>query len=272
MTHHHRVRRPLSLALLLVAVTALAVPGAAAAATYPYQDPALPVATRVADLLSRMTLDEKIGQMTQAERAAVTTADITTVPARLDPVRRRLGARRRTTPTGWADMYDGFQSAALATPLRHPDDLRRRRRARAQQRRRRDDLPAQHRPRRDPRPGAGAADRPGRRPRRSPAPASTGTSRRACAWPATTAGAAPTSRSARSRSSPPTMATDHHRPAGHRRSAARPRCWPPPSTTSATAAPPAAPTRATPSSPRPSCGRSTCRRSRPRCSAASARS
>src|SRR5262249_9267696 len=31
----------------------------------PYLDPSLPVATRVADLLGRMTLDEKIGQMTQ---------------------------------------------------------------------------------------------------------------------------------------------------------------------------------------------------------------
>ena len=69
MTRHHRVRRPLSLALLLVAVTALAFPGPAAAASYPYQDPTLPVATRVADLLSRMTLDEKIGQMTQADGA-----------------------------------------------------------------------------------------------------------------------------------------------------------------------------------------------------------
>lgn len=37
----------------------------------PYLDPRLPVATRVRDLLRRMTLEEKVGQMTQAERAAV---------------------------------------------------------------------------------------------------------------------------------------------------------------------------------------------------------
>ena len=31
----------------------------------PYQDPALPVAERVADLVGRMTLPEKVGQMMQ---------------------------------------------------------------------------------------------------------------------------------------------------------------------------------------------------------------
>src|SRR5688572_17438371 len=38
----------------------------------PYLNPKLPVHRRVDDLLSRMTLEEKIGQMTQAERGAVT--------------------------------------------------------------------------------------------------------------------------------------------------------------------------------------------------------
>ncbi|WP_200207052.1 glycoside hydrolase family 3 protein [Micromonospora coerulea] len=119
MTRHHRVRRPLSLALLLVAVTALAVPGPATAASFPYQDPTLPVATRVADLLARMTLDEKIGQMTQAERGSVTQADLTTY--RLGSILSGGGsAPTPNTPTAWADMYDGFQRAALATPLAIP--------------------------------------------------------------------------------------------------------------------------------------------------------
>ena len=85
-------------------------------------------------------------------------------------------------------------------PARDPDDLRHRRRARARQRLRRDDLPAQHRPRRHPRPGAGRAEIGAghRRPRSGP-PASRGTSRRACASPATSGGAAPTRASARTR-------------------------------------------------------------------------
>ncbi|MEH0844968.1 glycoside hydrolase family 3 N-terminal domain-containing protein [Micromonospora sp. CPCC 205711] len=119
MTHHRHVRRPLSLALLLVAVTALAVPVPATAATYPYQDPTLPVATRVTDLLVRMTLDEKIGQMTQAERGSVTATDLTTY--RLGSLLSGGGsAPSPNTATSWADMYDTFQRSALATPLGIP--------------------------------------------------------------------------------------------------------------------------------------------------------
>jgi beta-glucosidase len=52
-------------------VSAVVVIGArqmlpAHAAGEPYRDPTLPVPTRVNDLLSRMSLDEKVGQMTQA--------------------------------------------------------------------------------------------------------------------------------------------------------------------------------------------------------------
>src|SRR4051794_20200016 len=54
------------------------LPRAAAATGLPYQNPALSPADRVADLLPRMSLDEKIGQMTQAERAAISTSDVTT--------------------------------------------------------------------------------------------------------------------------------------------------------------------------------------------------
>jgi beta-glucosidase len=114
--HRHR---PLALVLLLVGFTALTVPAQASAAGLPYQDPALPVATRVADLLSRMTLDEKIGQMTQAERGSVTAADLTTY--RLGSILSGGGSvPSPNTATSWADMYDGFQGAALATPLGIP--------------------------------------------------------------------------------------------------------------------------------------------------------
>ncbi|GAA1415946.1 glycoside hydrolase family 3 N-terminal domain-containing protein [Catellatospora coxensis] len=108
----------LAVPAVLVAATLAAAPPAAAA-DLPYQDPALPVATRVADLLSRMTLDEKLGQMTQAERASVTGGDITQY--RLGSVLSGGGsAPASNNPTSWADLTDGFQNAASATPLKIP--------------------------------------------------------------------------------------------------------------------------------------------------------
>ncbi|HSR99843.1 MAG TPA: glycoside hydrolase family 3 N-terminal domain-containing protein [Kofleriaceae bacterium] len=107
------------LAAAASASVALLAPGSAAAQSFPYQDPSLPVATRVNDLLGRMTLDEKIGQMTQAERGAVTNAQITQF--RLGSLLSGGGsAPAQNNATGWANMYDGFQNAALATPLKIP--------------------------------------------------------------------------------------------------------------------------------------------------------
>lgn len=42
-----------------------------------YTDPSQPVEARVEDLLKRMTLDEKIGQMTQVEKNSIQRGDIT---------------------------------------------------------------------------------------------------------------------------------------------------------------------------------------------------
>lgn len=47
------------------------------AAGAPYTNPNLPVEARVKDLLGRMTVDEKIGQMIQIERSVATPAIIT---------------------------------------------------------------------------------------------------------------------------------------------------------------------------------------------------
>lgn len=100
-------------------LSVIAVPPAGATAGLPYQDPSLPVATRVADLLGRMSLDDKVGQMTQSERGATTAADITAY--RVGSVLSGGGsAPANNTPAGWADMYDGYQRAALATPLQIP--------------------------------------------------------------------------------------------------------------------------------------------------------
>ncbi len=86
----------------------------------PYLNPNLPVAQRVSDLLSRMTLADKIGQMTQAERGdLVHQSDITT--AALGSLLSGGGSTPTpNTPQGWADMINSFQARAQATPLQIP--------------------------------------------------------------------------------------------------------------------------------------------------------
>src|SRR6266545_3008294 len=111
-------RLTVALVAAMIAMGALTA-ARAVAAEPPYLDPTQPVPVRVADLLGRMSLDEKIGQMTQAERLAVSGADITN--SRLGSLLSGGGsAPSPNSPTAWADMYDNFQRAALATPLRIP--------------------------------------------------------------------------------------------------------------------------------------------------------
>jgi beta-glucosidase len=85
-----------------------------------YQDPSATVSNRVNDLLSRMTLDEKIGQMTQADRNYLSTDnDIATY--NLGSLLSGGGSSPSpNTPQAWADMYDHYQSIALSNRLGIP--------------------------------------------------------------------------------------------------------------------------------------------------------
>lgn len=105
-------------AALALAVLLPAVP-AAGQTPAPYRDPALPVDVRVEDLLGRMTLDDKLGQMTQAERSAVQPGDI--AAHRLGSLLSGGGsAPTPNSASAWADMTDGYQEQALSTPLGIP--------------------------------------------------------------------------------------------------------------------------------------------------------
>lgn len=117
---YKRMRGRAGMLIGIMAIVAGSVAPATGAAVPPYQDPSQPVATRVADLLSRMTLDEKIGQMTQVERTALTTqSDIATY--NLGSLLSGGGSAPATnTATGWADMYDGYQRTALTNRLGIP--------------------------------------------------------------------------------------------------------------------------------------------------------
>jgi len=85
-----------------------------------YLDSDRPIIERVDDLISRMTVEEKVGQMTLVEKGAL-----------LDPqdiAAFRLGALLSgggsaptpNTPEAWADLVDGFQARALQTRLQIP--------------------------------------------------------------------------------------------------------------------------------------------------------
>jgi beta-glucosidase len=85
-----------------------------------YLDSSLTAEERALDLLARMSLDEKLGQMTQVEKNSIRPEDVT---------RYYIGSilsggggypSGDNTPEGWAKMVDGFQAAALETPLGIP--------------------------------------------------------------------------------------------------------------------------------------------------------
>ena len=84
-----------------------------------YRNPDLPVAERVEDLLSRMTLAEKVGQMTQVEKNSIKKEDIA---ARFigSLLSGGGGYPQPNTPEAWLDMVNEFQEYALRTRLGIP--------------------------------------------------------------------------------------------------------------------------------------------------------
>jgi beta-glucosidase len=93
------------------------LPGPAATAVF--LDPTQPIEVRVADLLSYMTLEEKIGQMTLVEKNSIKSGDVAG-----DHVGGLLsGAGSKPTENtfaGWKEMIDGYQSEAIQSRLGIP--------------------------------------------------------------------------------------------------------------------------------------------------------
>ena len=84
-----------------------------------YPDPSQPVEARVEDLLARMTIDEKIGQMTQVELGSIEPGDIASYYIG-SILSGGDGNPNENNPQAWQDMVKGFQMEALNTRLKIP--------------------------------------------------------------------------------------------------------------------------------------------------------
>jgi len=112
-------------AALIMAQFATAVGGAPAGSVHPNlwpstsPDPAAAAADRVAlDLIGRMTLEEKIGQMIQADIASITPAELRRykLGSILAGGNAAPGANPRSEPQAWLDLVDAYYQASVADP------------------------------------------------------------------------------------------------------------------------------------------------------------
>jgi beta-glucosidase len=111
----------------LTAVTSLAIVIAVSAArssgqsqaSFPYKNPSLTVEQRVDDLMGRMTLDEKVGQMVQADSTALKLPEVGTyfLGSVLSGGDSEIAD---ITPRGWFTYVESVQKQALATRLGIP--------------------------------------------------------------------------------------------------------------------------------------------------------
>lgn len=85
-----------------------------------YKDPNKPINARIKDLMNRMTLSEKIGQMTQLERKNLTTNIMKNYG--IGSILSGGGSvpKSQATAREWVDMVNEFQRGALSSRLGIP--------------------------------------------------------------------------------------------------------------------------------------------------------
>jgi len=89
---------------------------------FPYQDSTLSIDQRVSDLLGRMTLDEKIGQMMQVQLTVFNSSPSILTTYNIGSVFSGGGERPSAGKSAifWANSYDTLQTYALKTRLKIP--------------------------------------------------------------------------------------------------------------------------------------------------------
>ena len=99
--------------------TASSAASGSPASARPWMDATKSVDDRVATLLGQMTLDEKVGQMTQIEKNAITPASSATFNVG-SILSGGGGYPDQNTPQAWYEMVGAYQDAALGTRLGIP--------------------------------------------------------------------------------------------------------------------------------------------------------
>ncbi|MES6118822.1 glycoside hydrolase family 3 N-terminal domain-containing protein, partial [Cutibacterium acnes] len=97
-------------------MTSTTTPAAHPFAGAPFLDPALPVAARVADLVGRMTLAEKVGQMMQLPAGGYQGDDDPDLVRRL-VVDHHVGSILHASPESLAKAHDLVATTRLRIPL-----------------------------------------------------------------------------------------------------------------------------------------------------------
>ncbi|XP_073133736.1 uncharacterized protein [Henckelia pumila] len=109
-----------TLGLLVLLLVGVVVMGQDPATGTIYKDPTRPLNLRIRDLMSQMTLEEKISQMAQLDRVAATPEMM-----RDHSIGSLLSGggsvpRERATPEEWVDMVNTFQNGSLSSRLGIP--------------------------------------------------------------------------------------------------------------------------------------------------------
>ena len=120
----------LAAAFLLLGSAAAAPPASAPAASvhpevWPASTPVLDATTEafVEQLLAQMSLEDKVGQMIQADIASISPAELRTykLGSILAGGNAAPGGNVRVTPQAWLDLTDDYYRASLsATSAAHP--------------------------------------------------------------------------------------------------------------------------------------------------------
>ncbi|MEV3938089.1 glycoside hydrolase family 3 N-terminal domain-containing protein [Glycomyces sp. NPDC049804] len=120
------LRRPAVLWTALIAalaaavITVLVVVPAGGGRGASYRDADAAVADRVDDLLGRMTIEEKVGQMTQVAVPAIERIPADIGLLGIGSLLNGGSEALHDTPEGWAGMIDGFQREAMESRLEIP--------------------------------------------------------------------------------------------------------------------------------------------------------